>query len=273
MRHYGLQKKGLIFALDAALAVTVVVLMVINSTYYFSIASKGSLSHLQSVKTASDIMTVLDYVGSLDNVVLNDSTMEAGITYTISASLLNLSYFLPTNYVMWVSISDLRETLLTPFTISGPTAGCFDSDIIVYFADSIPLERSVTAYLQFNVSVKSGGGFLDVYINLGQLKKVEVTKDGIYTIGPFTFNKGKNGVTFFVIYAPANFCVHWYRILGTEAYALSTNESSDFAFPTDRFIGSGERVFTVTKQDPPPGENPIEGVHIARYRVWLKGVS
>src|SRR3989344_8808864 len=132
-RVYG--KKGLIFALDGALAVTVVVLMVINSTYYFSLAGKSSLSHLQSVKIGDDIITMMDYLGHLDNTVINNSAMPAGNTFEISDQLLNVSKFLPANYDMWISVSDLKESIVS---------SCSGSPSVVTLA----LERPMNATVQ-----------------------------------------------------------------------------------------------------------------------------
>ena len=154
------QKKGLIFALDAAIAVTVVVLMVINSVYYFTLASKSSLSHLQAVKLAGDVVTMLDYDGSLATVVLNDTNSSFGPgPYTINPTLLNISKYLPSNYDMWVSISDLKETITNLSNTAPPISCPFPNTLKcpLCFNKAISyntryLERNMTTMLQVNVS-------------------------------------------------------------------------------------------------------------------------
>jgi hypothetical protein len=273
-------KKGLIFALDAALAVTVVVLMVINSTYYFSISSKGSLSHLQSTKLASDIVAVLDQGGTFANIVYDDSKNPPSNVFEITPAMLNLSTYLPANYQLWMSLSDVKETVIPAFA---PVAGapCFPAvPTTFYFANAEPLQREIKAMLQLNVTVINSGSVALSSINLGQITPFSVSQSGLYTLGPFKFMKGTNGVTivldpsFVPTGQPQNVCIHWFRILGTEEYAGSTNETMYIQdlFPKDRFIGSGERVIGVKKSGNFT-DNPYEGTHLLRYRVWLKGGS
>ncbi|MEK6840140.1 MAG: hypothetical protein AABX72_04295 [Nanoarchaeota archaeon] len=261
-------KKGLIFALDGAIAVTVVVLMVINSVYYFSVASKSSLSHLQSVNLAGDIITVYEQLGAFDAIVVNNTKSQFWMNYQIMPSQLNLSRFLPSNYEMWVSVSDLKETVL-------------DSDPVLPGAQphcggvwgsfwTAPLERKMDALVEMNITgIGQYGILVQTKIN-GKQTDINPYSNGTTVVGMFPFNKGQNNLTVRIDGA----CAHWFRVLGSEAYAGSTNETmyANNLFPKDRFIGSGEHFVTIKK----PWalnikENPIEGTHRIRYRIWLKG--
>jgi len=53
-------KKGMVFALDAAIAATILILIVINSFYYFSTSSRESFSQIQLLKIGADIITVFE---------------------------------------------------------------------------------------------------------------------------------------------------------------------------------------------------------------------
>ena len=104
-----MKKKGIIFSLDATIAVTVIIILLINSAYYFSTSSKESLSQLQPVRIGSDIIALFDYTDVIDQVVYND-TIEITPSF-LSNDDLNLPRYLPANYVMEISISDLAETV------------------------------------------------------------------------------------------------------------------------------------------------------------------
>ena len=267
-------KKGLIFALDGAIAVTVVVLMVINSVYYFSVASRSSLSHLQATKIAEDIIVMHDRIGSFDAIAINNTHGPFTNGFNITKQQLNFSRFLPGNYEMWASVSDLKETLVytLPCTGSNPTQTSPSYD-------SLPLEKNMSTYLQLNITALSNLDGVLQYIKIFQSQVVtnyyfkgstSGTNSSIHTFGPFPFGSGINKIFFDI----DGGCVVWYRILGTEAYAGSTNETLVYrdAFPKDRFIGTGQHLFTTKKLGLLiPGENRVEGTHLVRYKIWLKG--
>lgn len=256
-------KKGLIFALDGAIAVTVVVLMVINSVYYFSVASKSSLSHLQSVNFAEDVITTYDYLGAFDAIAINNTKSQAWMNYQIMPSQLNISRFLPPNYEMWVSVSDLKESIAGfPICSSGSYVN----------VNTASLERDMNAYIQINTSnIGAFGGVLDVLVNGKQiLRPLKPGVSTIITTGLFPFRKGVNVVGI----RADGLCAYWMRVVGSEVYAGSTNETMALnnLFPKDRFIGSGAHLVTVKKQTKlNPQESALEGTHIIRYKIWLKG--
>jgi len=165
--------------------------------------------------------------------------------------LFNVSKYLPPNYDMWVSISDLVETIVT--------APCSDAS---YSTES--LERNMKAFLRGNVTSDSAGDSLTITTG-GSSSTLRPSTDGLYDMGILSFAKGQNTLTVDV----DGLCLEWFRVVGSEAYAGSTD--GGIAFPTDRFIGAGERLFAVEKQGSAVGENPIEGIHLIRYRIWLKG--
>src|SRR3989344_7210388 len=102
-----IKRKGIIFALDAALAVSVVIIILINSSYYFSTSSKESLSQLQPVRIGSDIMALLDFSGDINSAILQDSEADGDL---IPQANLNVSAYLPKNYAMKYAITDMKET-------------------------------------------------------------------------------------------------------------------------------------------------------------------
>src|SRR3989344_6563637 len=105
-----IKRKGIIFALDAALAVSVVIIILINSSYYFSTSSKESLSQLQPVRIGSDIMAILDFQCNFDYTINNDLESHGDI---IPVDNLNVSAYLPKNYAMRYAITDMKETPVT----------------------------------------------------------------------------------------------------------------------------------------------------------------
>jgi hypothetical protein len=279
------KKKGLIFALDAALAVTIVVIMVINSTYYFSVASKSSISHLQLVKVGGDVITVLDYTGELDAVIFNNSKGIAENSFNITEDMLNVSRLLPPNYAMWISISDLKESVFDDAGLGWNDGdGCYDSQLAglmdgnEFTILTEPIERDMVAMLQVNITSRSekGGGTggerrFNAFTPGSPLKTVTITPDGgVYVFGPFSFTKGVNTVTMFR--EDKEICFHWLRVVGTEAYAGSTNETIWYRnlFPKDRFVGAGERMFIAGNQDVIAQNSTVEGLHLVRYRIWLR---
>ena len=59
MKQRQSDKHGVVFSLDAAIAVTVLIIVLINSAYYLSTSSRESLSQLQPVRLGSDILRFL----------------------------------------------------------------------------------------------------------------------------------------------------------------------------------------------------------------------
>lgn len=62
----GKNNKGFILSLDISIAAFVAFTLIIVSVYYVGLANEEPLSRLQLVRTGSDVMTMLDYEGTLD---------------------------------------------------------------------------------------------------------------------------------------------------------------------------------------------------------------
>ncbi len=62
----GKNNKGFILSLDISMAVFIAFILIAVSVYYVGLASEEPLSNLPLVKAGSDIMTMLDYDGTLN---------------------------------------------------------------------------------------------------------------------------------------------------------------------------------------------------------------
>lgn len=85
-------KKGFVFALDAAFAVVVFILLLLAIRYYATGFHKNTLPDIQTLRVGSDILAVLDYTGTLNT--LNKNTIEN-----------KMEDLLPPNYEMKIIIS------------------------------------------------------------------------------------------------------------------------------------------------------------------------
>ncbi len=88
--HYG--NKGLIFTLDAAVAVIIVLVLLAGASVYISKSGETYLPRLQGTRTANDIITIMDYQNSFSNLDEN----------SISTRIQEL---LPSNYNMKLYIN------------------------------------------------------------------------------------------------------------------------------------------------------------------------
>lgn len=70
--HYG--NKGVIFTLDALVALIVFLIAFVVSTYYVSQASENKLAQIQMATYASDLLAVMDNNGTLQT--LNSTLIE-----------------------------------------------------------------------------------------------------------------------------------------------------------------------------------------------------
>lgn len=266
-------KKGLIFTLDAAIAVTVLVIILVNSSYYFSTSSKESISQLQLVKLGSDIITLMGYTGELQAVVFEDLKRPAGLNGTISNTTLNYTKYLPPNYNMRIEISDLKESLVnssTAFNLSGAvcdnwgcsagtSGGTFSvNSFWVDTADTYIFLMNLT-----NLSFTSGGEgsfFVKEPVTGNQLPiypAIPAIQNGMYNLfTTMNFQRGINQLEF----TSANMKLHWFKVLGVKAYYGSTHEAP----PNATFVGTGERVIFTNKN------STADNMNLVRYSVWLK---
>lgn len=63
----GKRNKGFILSLDISIATFVAFLLIIISVYYVGLANEETLSRLQLVRTGSDIIAIMDYEETIDN--------------------------------------------------------------------------------------------------------------------------------------------------------------------------------------------------------------
>ncbi|MEK6903060.1 MAG: hypothetical protein AABW64_00240 [Nanoarchaeota archaeon] len=280
-------KHGVVFSLDAAIAVTVLIIILINSAYYLSTSSRESLSQLQPVRLGSDILAIVEYTGDLNTIITTDSV---GSSF-IDEKILNLSRYLPGNYEMQIAINDLQESNTTKAVAEDPWDVCPTQELCEIFpGESVnfttrPIQTA--GYYYVAIKTRQSGIPIGLYkSNTLQVKVPDATKTlvaasivypyydlpGAYIAGGinptgYYFSTGNNTVT---VELPQNYPssgvpqppiqLEWFRILGDDSYALETDETP----PTNRFIGSGERIVAAYQGD------TFYGFHNVRFWIWLK---
>ena len=261
MKH----KQGLIFSLDAAIAVTVVIIMIINSSYYTSTSNRESVSQLQLVKLGNDVMKVLHISGILKEAVLADYNAERSEGSWIKEEDLNFSSYIPLGYDMKFTITDLKESIVNKTTCSGIGClvgcndnGCSGKDLLF---NTLDIERDGVFYIEVGYTDKApfNIGLVNVTVNdvTEPNSQLNITRHTIPVIpAPFNFTPGINELEF----DASDLDLNWFRIIGSAAYAASTNKT----VPTDRFVGTGQRVFSTDNN----GE--FISLNIVRFHIWLK---
>lgn len=271
-------KRGVVFSLDAAIAVTVLIIVLINSAYYLSTSSRESLSQLQPVRLGSDILAILEYTGDLNSVITTDTV---GSSF-IDEAILNLSRYLPGNYEMEIAINDLQESIANKSIPLGEDPDDVCPDLCeIYPGESVNFTtRPIQTAGYYYVAIKTDKpnlplGADSLYIEVSSktqaprgsfiaLPYYEVSD--AYIAGgapPFYFTPGNNTVaatlvTSYTGQTPIR--LEWFRVLGDDSYALETDETP----PTNRFIGTGERLIAAYQND------IFHGFHNVRFWIWLK---
>ena len=291
-----IKRKGIIFALDAALAVTVVIIILINSSYYFSTSSKESLSQLQPVRIGSDVIALLDFGGNIEFAIQKDS--EADID-TIPSTNLNVSDYLPQNYAMRFGITDMKETPTNKnfcdnnpqFCERGPGVDCPSSN-----PDTDKCILDTNEWIKIKPAVITSSGYVHNIKNQGyhfvSIGTTAVNNDtlaarikidgnitaydllatfdkdtGIYFWGTqdvFYFEAGNIGDHHWIEITNRDtdpLKIKWVRVVGDESYMRYGGEAT---IPIDRFVGSGERFVTASESD-----GDFLGYYLVRYWVWL----
>ena len=243
------RKKGIIFALDGAVAVTIVLLMIINTTYYFTTTSKESLSQTQIVRRGYDALAMFnqpqsdgfsDLEWTLSNIQTGDTEIsDNGRVDTPAGYGLNISHYIPKGYDMLIELFDAKKTPC-------PGGSC-------------------------SVQLNTGGDFY-VQVNTGSAAS-NLLVNGFHVIGHET---GCSGCTYTTTVPIKNFVagqskdiiisgddVNWVRVLDSPDYVLTTSKS-EHAVPKNRFIGSGERWFAAKDIN-----GHFEGFHRVRFKIWL----
>jgi len=268
------KKRGLIFSLDAAIAVTVVVIILITSAYYLSTASKESTSQVQLIRMGNDLLHILEFTGALDNAVKADIgsppySAAASPTATISTSLVNVSQYLPASYKALIEISDIKESLISDTTITNCSSlpapnpisccsllGCNGS----FNVSTLPLNRAGNYHLLVhtrappsNITPFISGikGNVSVVLSILDYNRFASTY-------PVPFSLGINSdLRLNVSYGVAD----WFKILGENAYSANTS----IKIPNNlTFMGTGERLFAYVIQD------FFDQPRYARFYIWIE---
>ena len=254
------KKKGIIFALDGAIAATIVLIMLINTTYYFTTTSKESLSQTQIIKRGYDAVAMFDEFGKL-----NDALNE--ITFTTSyipeddniPGSLNVSNYLPRGYNMTIELHDAKKTECSNCDIS-------PGNSVVINTES--LNEGGDLYVQVNAiltNLPPGVPEPQIYLEYNSVDydttNVLCKNDACtYTsLEPIPLATGQN-----IIRVKSDvghsYTVNWIKVLDDSAYTLTTER----IIPEDRFVGSGERWYAAFDDN-----GHFEGFHKARFKIWL----
>ncbi len=100
--------KGIVFSLDAVIAITIVLILLVYSSYYLSTSSKESVSQLQITRVGTDAIAMMDLDGLLDLAVTNYPELGSG---RLDDVILNYSKYLPPSYDMKIYITDTMESI------------------------------------------------------------------------------------------------------------------------------------------------------------------
>ncbi len=260
-----LKKRGIIFSLDAAIAVTIVIILLVNSQYYFSTASKESASQLQLARMGGDVLAILDSTGTLDRIALLEQPESGAAQQSLlNVTTLNYSTYLPRNYNMKILITDLDESGTNidsiPENPKCDPIGCkFDSSDDSINTSTRDILRERDFFLQASVKPLSVGSHTLRAQLSSAFQDLTFTKEGIYYFPQkFHFTLLKNSINF--SHQGGNFYLKWFRVMGASAYSLETPGE----IPIDRFVGTGARVFFVANN------TYNNSVHVARFWTWLK---
>ena len=269
-------KKGIIFALDGAIAISVVLIMLINTTYYFTTTSQESLSQSQVIKRGYDVIALFGEAERLDYAlrsIENDAVfVDDEDDYATDGAELIASHYLPPGYDMSIELYDAVKTeCFSTCTIpNGPP-----SDRKKY-TGPITQEELVNGgdvYVQVNATLVndiSGNPVLSVVFNPNFYPMTSICAEGetcIYTttVPILDFPIGESSTQIRVnTDNDDEFDVHWIRILDDPAYMLS----SERTIPRGQFIGSGERWYAAFDDN-----GHFEGMHKVGFKVWIEGGS
>ena len=270
-----LRKQGVVFSLDAAIAVSVIIILLINSAYYFSTSSRESFSQLQPVRIGSDIIAIYDHLDIFDQIIFTDPVVETTVPHGFyQQSLLNLSTYLPANYDMKIFISDMAESVVngTNILLSDPFSACNqpgENYCVLSPSESITVATlPIDTAGDYNLLVKTNETLaLDSFpmtATVNATAKLVALRyfdqPNVYLFDKFYFEQGKNNVSFNNSLTSGDIQIEWFRVLGDFSYALT----NDKTVPNDRFIGTGERFISVED------ETTFYGFYNVRYLIWLK---
>lgn len=263
--------KGFIFALDAAIAVAVIIIMLIDSSYYFSTASRESLSHVQVARLSADALAMVDYLGSASAAVEQDVVSAGGYFSTQQSNTLNLSRYMPAGIAFALDISDLQEAQINNSAVIQGGAVCgLDHCNLTNAGGRIRVNSlNISQADDYTVAVhvvvrKETTLFIDTVPGLGSCSGTDTSSVQVNVTGVYVFprllciRKGVNRVEFRV--SPAgDVTLAWYRVVGAPEH----RKTSSTAAPIDRFVATSERIILAKYND-------TLFPHVFRGYAWLK---
>ncbi len=286
-----LMKQGIVFSLDAAIAVVIVLILLINTSYYFTTASRESVSQLHLIRIGNDVMHMLDLNGDLRKAIMKDyAPPPAGQTPRMNPFLdpkdVNASKYLPEGYAMKVLIFDMAETevnrtnayavngvlcdniRLLPPVGSGNGCTCSEHSCNGTFNVTTPSLGKV-AYYGIRLNVTSYGNMtMNISARGGENPNLVVRVIGFSTNatgmtlagGTLPLDSGVNSLLFTTV----NSSVHWFTLLGAKEYAAATPGDVP-VLVNETFIGSGEKLIALNGSD-----NKMDFGRLIRYYIWVR---
>jgi hypothetical protein len=255
------KKKGIIFALDGAIAATIVLIMLINTTYYFTTTSKESLSQTQIVKRGYDAIAMFDEFGKLSDALSEvTSTTDFIPDADSDDGSLNVSNYLPIGYDMIVELSDAKKSYCVD--------SCGISPGVSVDVNTEYLNEGGNLYVQVNAILNvppPGAPEPKIYLEHNSIDyettSVLCKNDACtYTsIDSLPLVLGQNTIKVKTD-ASHSYDVNWIKVLDDSAYTLTTQKT----IPGDRFVGAGERWYAAFDDN-----GHFEGFHRARFKIWL----
>lgn len=260
---YLTQKRGLIFSLDAAIAVSVVVIILITSAYYISTASRESVSQIQLLRMGSDLLLIFERTGALDQIVNNDIQNPPSESAVVDTSIINISKYLPPNYNATIEISDLRETVINAASVIcvSPPVGQTDCCTVMgcngtFNVSTMHLTQGGNYFVMVGTSYTKNGTAIGMSSPTGVLPFF--TKVGNNRFVPLNTHPFSFGVSSLKVTANDT-AVIFVKILGEKAYSANTS----VLLPSNTFIGTGERMFSYVNG------NTFEPRYVKFY-IWIK---
>lgn len=278
-------KKGIVFSLDAAIAVTIVLILLVNTSYYFSTASRESVSQLHLIRIGNDVMHMLDLTGDLRRAITDDYKGSPTMNPSIDEKTVNISKYLPEGYDMKVLIFDMGETevstanarsIASGVSYNGPCQGntineceCTTHGCNGTFNITTPsLEKAALYGFRLNITAHGHNMTLNISNNGGESYGIFNTTSafvmplnysGMDLANVILLRSGPNDLRFTTI----NATLHWFTILGAKEYAGSVNKTVP-TLVNETFIGSGEKLVAMNES------YYLDFGRLVRYYIWVK---
>ena len=285
-------KKGIVFSLDAAIAVTIVLILLVNTSYYFSTASRESVSQLHLIRIGNDVMHMLDLTGDLRRAITDDYKISPRMDPVIDDEIVNVSEYLPQGYDMKVLIFDMGETevnidnarhILDPIINNGrcnllpippnpssPEVGCtcdthgcngtFNvTTPSLEKATLYGLRLNITSYGNMTINISNNGGESYGVFNTTAVFPIPYNYSGMNLANVIMLKSGENDL----LIKTLNATLHWYTILGAKEYAGSVDKAVPILV-NETFIGSGEKFIAINET------YYYDFGRLVRYYIWVK---